>query len=443
MVMQARASESRLQAAIEAEELKGLRLAAFVRAPSMTMIAIWLGIQLPLSEAPFYWLLLLGFVLAGWLPYDHRRRGKRWRWPRYVYPLLDAVLLTFTVLIPNPLADISMPPPIFLRFGNEIYFFMLIASAVFYYQPRIVIWSGLCAALSWAAGTFWIAWLPTSRFFDNETYHQLSDIDAKIAYFLAPELVNLNDLGTQILVFLLVAGCLAMAVARFRALMVNHAHAERERSNLARYFSPNIVDELATIDEPFSAARAQNVAILFADIIGFTKLAETQSPEKVFALLRDILGLMARQVFLHEGTLDKYLGDGIMATFGTPHGNGHEADDALACAQAILDEIAAYNRERDRNGEPNVDIGIGLHFGPVVLGDVGDESRLEFAVVGDTVNVASRFERLTRELGVNLVVSDDLISVLSDKAQNLKDDLNQGSSQQIRGRDQTVPVWTM
>ena len=357
--------------------------------------------------------------------------------------MIDAVLLAFTVLIPNPLSDTPLPAPIFLRFGNEIYFFMLIASTVFYYRPRIVIWSGLCATMAWGVGTLWIASLPASRLFDWNAFHRLPNVDEQAAYFLAPELVNLNDLGMQTMVFLLVAGCLAFAVARFRALMVNHAHAERERSNLARYFSPNMVEELAKIDEPLGAARAQSVAVLFADIVGFTGMAETQSPEKVFALLRDILGLMAKQVFLHGGTLDKYLGDGIMATFGTPHGNGHEADDALACARAILGEIETYNRERDRNGQPSVDIGIGLHFGPVVLGDVGDKSRLEFAVVGDTVNVASRFERLTRELGVNLVVSGDLMSALSDGAQDLKVGLDQDSPQRLRGRDRTVSIWTM
>ncbi len=200
--------------------------------------------------------------------------------------------------------------------------------------------------------------------------------------------MNLNTLGEQVIVFLLVAGCLALAVSRFRALMFNHANAERERSNLARHFSPNMVEELSNMDEPLGAARSQRVAILFADIVGFTSLAETQSPEKVLALLREVLGLMARQVFLHDGTLDKYLGDVIMASCGTPHSNGHEAEDALACARDILADIAALNPRRETRGETRVEIGIGVHFGPVVLGDVGDESRLEFAVVGDTVNVA-------------------------------------------------------
>ena len=132
-----------------------------------------------------------------------------------------------------------------------------------------------------------------------------------------------------------------------------------------------------------------------------------------------------------------------MATFGTPRSNGHEAEDALACARDILADIAALNERRETRGEPRVEVGIGVHFGPVVLGDVGDENRLEFAVVGDTVNVASRFERLTRELGVRLVVSGDLISALSEGAHKLVAGLDHGAPQRVRGRQEPVPVWTM
>lgn len=434
--------EDRLQAAIEQEELKGLRLGARVRMASMAVIAVLLGFQLPLPEVTYIWALLVGFVLAGWLPYDHRRRGKRWRWPRYVYPFADAALLTFTLLAPNPLAE-TYPAPLDLRFGNEIYFFILIASTVFYYAPRIVVWSGICATLTWGVGTLWIASLPASQLFSFDIMRQFPDLEDEIAYILRPELVNLNALAQQAIVFLLVAGTLALAVSRFRALMLSHARAERERSNLARHFSPNMVEELSNTDEPLGAARSQSVAILFADIVGFTSLAETQSPETVLALLREVLGLMARQVFLHDGTLDKYLGDGIMATFGTPRSNGHEAADALACARDILEDMAALNHRREARGESRVEIGIGVHFGPVVLGDVGDESRLEFTVVGDTVNVASRFERLTRELGVSLVVSEDLISALGEEADRLVAGLGHGAPQRVRGREKPVPVWTM
>lgn len=249
--------EDRFQAVLGQEELKGLRLGAIARAVSMTVIAIWLGVQVPLSEVPFYWALLVGFVLAGWLPYDHRRRGKQWRWPRFVYPLVDATLLTFALLTPNPLDAVTYPPPLFLRFGNEIYFLLLIASSVFYYAPRIVIWSGICATLTWTIGTLWIASLSSSRLFSLDVLHELPSDDDEIAYLLTPNLVDLNALVEQDIVFLLVAGSLALAMSRFRLLMINYANAERERSNLARYFSPNMVEELSKMDGPLNKAQSK------------------------------------------------------------------------------------------------------------------------------------------------------------------------------------------
>jgi adenylate cyclase len=435
--------EDRLHAAFEREELRGLRLGAQVRLVSMGVIAAWLTFQIPAEEIAYYWVLLTGFVLAGWLPYEHRRRGRRWRWPRYVYPFVDAALLTFCLLAPNPLDEETYPPQLFLRFGNEIYFFLLIASTVFHYTPRVVLWSGLSAVLTWGAGTLWIASLPGSVLFSHGRLHALPTTGEEVAYILTPRLVDLNVLAEQAIVFLLVAGTLALAVSRFRALLMSHAEAERQRANLARHFSPNMVEELSRMDEPLRAARSQSAAILFADVVGFTRLAETRAPEDVLALLREVLGLMARRVFRHGGTLDKYLGDGIMATFGTPRASGREAEDALACARGILADVAAMNAQRSSSAAPPVEVGIGLHFGPVVVGDVGDESRLELTVVGDTVNTASRLERLTRDLGVHLVVSGAVISALGARAQDLAADLVPRTPQQLRGRQAPAAVWTL
>ena len=204
-----------------------------------------------------------------------------------------------------------------------------------------------------------------------------------------------------------------------------------------------MVEELSNMDEPLGAARSQKVAILFADVVGFTGLAESQPPEKVLALLREVLKLMATRVFQHEGTLDKHLGDGIMATFGTPRTDGREAENALACARGMLEDMTVLNKVREARGEPPISLGIGVHFGPVVLGDVGDEHRLEVAVVGDAVNVASRFERLTRELGVALVASGELVTALGEGRQALVEGLVHAAPQLLRGREKPVPVWTL
>ena len=127
-------------------------------------------------------------------------------------------------------------------------------------------------------------------------------------------------------------------------------------------------------------------------------------------MVREFHGRIAQTVFEFDGTLDKFLGDGVMVTFGTPDNRADDAVRALDCARAIIHTILDWNVVRTARGEPTIKVGVSLHFGSVVLGDVGDENRLEYAVIGDTVNVASRVEELTRTLGADIVISVDTIT---------------------------------
>ncbi|MCH8110856.1 MAG: adenylate/guanylate cyclase domain-containing protein [Proteobacteria bacterium] len=438
--------QQRLRFAFAQEELRGLRLGLRARLVSLGLIALWIGIQNPFPDALYVWALLLGFILLGWLPYDHFRRGNDSSWPRYVYPSADMALLAFTLLFPNPLSSFGdYPAAVALRFGNEIYFFILIASTVFYYAPRVVLLAGVAAATAWSVGTIAIALQPDTIVFSPTEFGALLTREDQLAYLFQPAALNLGQLVTQVLVFLLVAGSLAVAARRTRALVFRHAEAERARSNLARHFSPNMVEELAAMDEPLGAGRSQDVGVLFADVVGFSGIAESSKPAEVLELLRELHAIMGRQVFAHDGTIDKYLGDGIMATFGTPRKGEHDAANALACARGILDDLAQWNETRAASGKPPIRLGVGIHYGPVVLGDIGDEHRLEFAVIGDTVNVASRAERLTRELGVDLVASGDLVEAIRKEGndETLFQDMEEAPPQAIRGRAADLPIWTL
>jgi PAS domain S-box-containing protein len=184
---------------------------------------------------------------------------------------------------------------------------------------------------------------------------------------------------------------------------------ERARVNLARYISPNLVDLLAAKDEPIGQVRRQEVAVVFADLVGFTRLSARETPERTMSLLRDLHARLTEVVLAHGGTLEKFLGDGLMATFGTPASSGHDAGNALRCTVAMIDALAQWNQARVSAGEQRLGIGIGGHFGPVILGDIGTDRRLEYAVVGDTVNIASRLEAMTRRLGSPAVVSRALV----------------------------------
>ena len=170
--------------------------------------------------------------------------------------------------------------------------------------------------------------------------------------------------------------------------------AERARNNLSRYFSPNIVELLAAQDEPLGAGRRETVAVLFADIVGFTRTAEVMAPEDVLALLREFHARMTAQIFASGGTVDQYMGDGIFAVFGVPTASPNDAANALNCAEMMLDALEQWNGEREANGDARVDMGVGLNYGPVVLGDVGSEHSMSFTAIGDTVNTAARLQAL-------------------------------------------------
>ncbi len=155
---------------------------------------------------------------------------------------------------------------------------------------------------------------------------------------------------------------------------------------------------------------------------------------------------MTAQIFACGGTVEKYIGDGIVAVFGVPTPGADDAANALACADSMLKALDTWNGERARDGEARLAIGIGLNYGPAVLGDVGSEHSMAFTVIGDTVNTASRLQQLTRTLDTPLVVGEPLTAALrdgsSDGVRALLKQLRDGGEQTLRGRVGTIRIWT-
>jgi adenylate cyclase len=251
--------------------------------------------------------------------------------------------------------------------------------------------------------------------------------------------VDLNDLEITI-------GKTLDDVAKLHEIERQRAAAERARNNLSRYFSPNLVAMLAERDEPLGAVRRQTVAVLFADIVGFTRMAEGMAPEAVVTMLRQYHERMTAQIFACGGTVEKYIGDAIFAVFGVPAAGAEDAANALKCADMMLAALESWNREREACGETRLAIGIGLNYGPAVFGDVGSEHSFSFTVIGDTVNTAARLQSLTRSLETPLVVGDALVGAARagpcDAAVALASQLRDQGEQALRGRAGTVRIWT-
>ena len=235
-------------------------------------------------------------------------------------------------------------------------------------------------------------------------------------------------------------------VAKLREMDRQRMAAERARNNLSRYFSPNIVELLASQDEPLGAGRRETVAVLFADIVAFTRMAEVMAPEDVLALLREFHTRMTQQIFASGGTVDQYMGDGIVAVFGAPAASRNDAANALKCAETMLDALERWNLEREGKGEARLDIGVGVNYGPVVLGDVGSEHSMSFTAIGDTVNTAARLQVMTRSLKTPLVVGDALVRAVQTLSPEIAAErisqLEDRGEHTLRGRASPVRVWT-
>lgn len=153
-------------------------------------------------------------------------------------------------------------------------------------------------------------------------------------------------------------------------------------------------------------AQRCEISVLFVDLVGFTRLAESMSPESVAKLLNIVMEQLAKLVHAYDGTLDKFIGDALMAFWGAPLPQADHADRAVACAQAMLAALPAINRELAGAGLPQVLVGIGINSGPAAVGNLGSRERRAYTAVGDTVNLACRLEGLTRELNEPLLLGE-------------------------------------
>lgn len=426
--------------ALENHKREGLELAVKARWVAMSIFAVFVVLVHPEFEVIYHLGIMALLCLNGWFM---RRVGRVGRSKTELLLIFaDLFLMTLGMVGPNPLSTDGLPLAMQYRFDNFIYFFVILAVGTMAYSWRTVIAIGVWTMGMWMVGLGLSWWFSTPVAELSEAAALAYGGDEALMKFLDPNSYVVQLRIQEVIVFLIVAVTLAIAARRSNLLLLSNAGLERERANLSRYFSPNVVEQLSQNDEPLKQVRIENVAVLFIDIVGFTRLAAGRDPHEVITLLRGFHGRMEREVFRHGGTLDKYLGDGLMATFGTPTAGEQDASNALECARAMQRVLAIWNRERRRQGEPEIQVGIGIHYGETLLGDIG-ANRLEYAVIGTAVNVAARLEEMTRGLKAGIVMSDALYQQARQEMPGA--DQGQGfvchPDQIVRGLDDPMTVW--
>ncbi|RME51820.1 MAG: hypothetical protein D6795_07655, partial [Deltaproteobacteria bacterium] len=202
-----------------------------------------------------------------------------------------------------------------------------------------------------------------------------------------------------------IAGQVAVAIEN-AILFENIQKEERYRNNLQRFLGPNLVERILQEEQISLGGTTRNVTILFSDIRNFTFLSANQDSKAMFEQLNDYFGVMTKAIFKYHGTLDKYIGDGIMAIFGAPIELEDHAYCAIQTAIEMKRNLRELNAQWEKEGKVPYNIGIGICTGDAVVGNVGSSERMDYTAIGPPVNLANRIESLTKKADCNLLISE-------------------------------------
>ena len=389
------------------EELSGFAFAFKARAIALGVVFMWVVFSSSWTRLPVLIAAMAVFFVVGWIGYATAKS----RYMLAIQSVCAVVDVAIIVLGSHyPEGDwYEWALQSWLRRSAFLYLVAYVAASALTFSVRIVLIAGSAALLGQLASFAFV--LHSAEHVDSfrgftapnalELLRQLSEVQG-----VGPVVFMAN----QLVLLAVTTGLIAGAIWRARRHVERAVLAETERANLGRYFSPNVVERLASDVRGLEAGRAQDAAVMFVDVIGSTRRMEAITPEEVITLIRAFHRRIVPIVFRHNGSVDKFLGDGLMTVFGAPEKAPYEARDALLCAVEILDAIDQERDQRIAVGKVASTVGIGIHFGPVIQGNVGIADRLEFTTLGDTVNVASRLESMTRQFDAGILLSLEAVA---------------------------------
>ncbi|TGK84254.1 adenylate/guanylate cyclase domain-containing protein [Leptospira montravelensis] len=315
----------------------------------------------------------------------------------YISLFIDNLLVTVTIFNWYILKG-DGNPNFLVKTPLVVFYLLPLSLSLFQYRFSLVNFSFVCFLFSYYGFLFYA--LLDKNSVSSFDWHQ---------YVLGDHIILSDAMVTKPTVYLVLVFAISYAIFRSLRMLLKFAAAESQKTTLSRYFSPDLVSEIVSEPEVIRKGKRQKVTVLFSDIRGFTQFSEPMDPESLSIFLTEFRRRMVRAIFQYGGSLDKFIGDAVMATFGTPSPSenpGEDSKNAVLAAKSMLDELNHWNLERKKNGESEIKIGIGIHTGEVFCGSIGSEERMEYTVIGDTVNTASRIESACKDLGVTFLISE-------------------------------------
>ena len=342
--------------------------------------------------APVPWALASYLILTlVRLVWAHRSRLPAWSLA--VSVVFDMALLM--VLIWSFHLQYQQPASFYLKAPTLLYVFIFIALRALRFEARFVLLAGIVAAVGWGVMIVYVIAIDPTDTMITRNY----------VTYMTSNAILLGAEFDKIISILLVTGIIAVALQRAKGLLVRAVAEQTAARELSRFFDPEIAARIKGSEQEIRAGTGElrDAAILNLDMRGFTKLVGQASADEVVGLLAEYQARMVPVIQKHGGTIDKFLGDGIMATFGATVPSDTYAADAMAALDEALSEARDWQAERLAAGRPSPNVNGAVATGRILFGAVGDETRLEYTVIGDAVNLSAKLEKANKDLGVRAV----------------------------------------
>ena len=378
---------SRVRAAIEQQQDASERLAAWVQFGIVLFFGVLYAVT-PKAYAgdwmyPPVTFALGAFFIAAAVRLVLVHRGPVAGWfvgATVVVELCLLFLLTWSFHI-----QYEQPPAFYLKAPTLLYVFIFITLRALRFEARYVLLAGFTAAAGWLAMVLYAVYSDPA---DNM-------ITRDYVHYLTANSVLIGGEVDKIITILVVTAILAVAQVRARRMLISSVVEEAAARDLSRFFAPEIAARITGAENQIRPGHgeARDATILTIDIRGFTQLANMLPPSELIGALVEYQSRMVAVIQAHGGSIDKFLGDGILATFGAAAPSDTHAADAMRALEAVVAAADAWTRDREANDRQPLRIGAAVATGRVVFGAVGDETRLEYTVIGDAVNLAVKLEK--------------------------------------------------